>query len=111
MSAFVVWRSADRIRIEAHGSAIELSLEDADRLAAELVPIRAPRIWRDWTDAEIAELKRLHERGDTWLQISRALHRSIHSVKAMAARQHLPIRDQVMQEAAFARYKAQRAAS
>jgi len=96
MSAFALWRSADRIRIEAGGSAIELSLEDADRLAAELAPVlrHSRRARKRWTEAETAELRRLYAQGEQVREIGVRLGRPRRAVVERISRLGIANRNQ-----------------
>jgi|SRR5581483_2299584 len=96
MSAFVVWRSADRIRIEAGGSAIELSSEDACLLASVIAP-ELPyyrRANKRWTEEEIAEVKRLYAQGERLREIGLRLGRPLTAVAEVVRKLGIASRNQ-----------------
>lgn len=70
---YMIWRSADAVRIETHDGAITLSAAAAARLRAGLVPRQSRPKQHRWTDNDLTQLAALYKEGATVNQIAQAI--------------------------------------
>jgi hypothetical protein len=109
---FTVFRSAETVLIRAYGGAIEITHEEAARLATELGPPAAQlkKGRRRFAPEETAELTRAYLAGEAIRSIAARLGRSRGAISSKINQLGIADRNPVVAERMRQRYAARRAA-